>query len=88
MIDKNDFNEIAFDDEANLIKDVSMFLMLNKKNVDEADDVSETNLIWWSRICLCNLMLLANLIEQQRHAKTLKWAASSVYKRAFSFTFW
>ena len=31
MIDRNDFDEITINDETNLIKDVSMFLMLNRK---------------------------------------------------------
>ena len=88
ITDKNDFNEVAFDDETNLIKNVSMLLMLNKKSVDEANDINKTNLIWWFRTCLCNLMLLANLTEQRRHAKILKRVAFSIYKRVFSFVFW
>ena len=86
MIDKDGFDETAFDNEINLIKDVSILLMLNKKSIDEANDVGEANLIWWSRTCSCNLILLANLTEQRRHAKVSRRTASSAYIRAFFFS--
>ena len=49
MIDKNDFNVIAFDVETSLINkvlnDVSMLMMTEKESFDEASDVDDANLI-------------------------------------------
>ena len=46
IIDRNSFDEAAFNDEASWIKNVLIFLMLNNKSLNEADDVNKTNLIW------------------------------------------
>ena len=82
MLMMTDKDETAFDDEASLIESVSMILILNSESVD----VNDADLIWWSRTCSCNLMLLAYLTEQRRYAKASRRVASSACKRAFSFT--
>ena len=38
MTERNSFDVAAFDDEASLVEDVSMLLMLNRESVDEAND--------------------------------------------------
>ena len=45
MADRNDFDEDAFDDEASLVKGVSMLLMLDRESVGEAGGVGEADLI-------------------------------------------
>ena len=87
MIDTDILSEVVFNVETNLMNEmlsgVSMFLMMNNENVDEAGDVNEADFVWWSRTCSCNLMLFANLTEQRRHAKTSRRTAFSVCMRAF-----
>ena len=49
MVDRNDFNVAAFDAEASLVNEVlggvSMLMMTERKNFDEADDVGGADLV-------------------------------------------
>ena len=64
-----------------------MLVMADRDSFDEADDVGEAHLVWWSRTCSCSLVLLANLAGQRRHGKAFRRATSSACMRVFSSSF-